>query len=170
MAPNTGYETLIYDCMTGDATLFQRADNVEAGWRAMQPVLDVWAKTRPKDFPTMPRVEPARPRPTRCWRATDAPGARLTDRSPRESSHDAKTESLIGPGGRRRHACHRGQGADEARSGRRPAAARCLARGRAGKAKILSVICAGGSQVPAARVNPVGELIWFVDRAAAGAG
>jgi glucose-6-phosphate 1-dehydrogenase len=51
MAPNTGYETLIYDCMIGDATLFQRADNVEAGWHAMQPVLDVWAETRPKDFP-----------------------------------------------------------------------------------------------------------------------
>jgi len=26
--PSTGYETLIYDCMIGDATLFQRADNI----------------------------------------------------------------------------------------------------------------------------------------------
>jgi len=34
------------------------------------------------------------------------------------------------------------------------------------KAEILSVIRAGGSQVPAARIKPVGELIWFVDRAA----
>ena len=42
--PNTGYETLIYDCMTGDATLFQRADNIESGWAAVQPVLDAWAK------------------------------------------------------------------------------------------------------------------------------
>jgi glucose-6-phosphate 1-dehydrogenase len=42
-APSTGYETLIYDCMIGDATLFQRADNVEAGWRAVQPVIDAWA-------------------------------------------------------------------------------------------------------------------------------
>ena len=31
-APSTGYETLIYDCMIGDAILFQRADGVEAGW------------------------------------------------------------------------------------------------------------------------------------------
>ena len=38
------------------------------------------------------------------------------------------------------------------------------------KAAIFSAIRAGGSQVPAARVKPVGELIWFVDRAAAGAG
>ena len=51
MAPNTGYETLIYDCMIGDATLFQRADNVEAGWRAVQPILDAWANARPADFP-----------------------------------------------------------------------------------------------------------------------
>lgn len=40
--PNTGYETLLYDCLIGDATLFQRADNVEAGWRVVQPVLDCW--------------------------------------------------------------------------------------------------------------------------------
>jgi glucose-6-phosphate 1-dehydrogenase len=42
-APRTGYETLIYDCMIGDATLFQRADNVEAGWRVVQPIVDSWA-------------------------------------------------------------------------------------------------------------------------------
>jgi len=42
MQPSTGYETLIYDCMTGDQTLFQRADNIENGWRAVQPFLDAW--------------------------------------------------------------------------------------------------------------------------------
>ncbi len=51
MAPNTGYETLIYDCMIGDATLFQRADNIEAGWQAVQPILDAWVNSPPKDFP-----------------------------------------------------------------------------------------------------------------------
>jgi glucose-6-phosphate 1-dehydrogenase len=50
-APATGYETLLYDVMTGDATLFQRADNIEAGWRVVQPILDVWGATPPKDFP-----------------------------------------------------------------------------------------------------------------------
>ncbi|MGQ4273214.1 glucose-6-phosphate dehydrogenase [Terrihabitans sp. B22-R8] len=40
--PATGYETLIYDCMTGDSILYQRADGVEAGWRAVQPFLDAW--------------------------------------------------------------------------------------------------------------------------------
>ncbi|GAA4486949.1 glucose-6-phosphate dehydrogenase [Gluconacetobacter asukensis] len=38
--PSTGYETLIYDCLIGDATLFQRADNIEAGWQVVQPALD----------------------------------------------------------------------------------------------------------------------------------
>ena len=40
--PSTGYERLLYDCMIGDATLFQRADMVEAGWSVVEPVLDVW--------------------------------------------------------------------------------------------------------------------------------
>jgi glucose-6-phosphate 1-dehydrogenase len=46
-----GYETLIYDCLIGDATLFQRADTVEAAWRAVQNLLDFWARNRPDDFP-----------------------------------------------------------------------------------------------------------------------
>ena len=37
---STGYETLLYDVMIGDATLYQRADQVDAGWTAVQPVLD----------------------------------------------------------------------------------------------------------------------------------
>jgi glucose-6-phosphate 1-dehydrogenase len=51
MTPSTGYETLLYDCMIGDATLFQRADNVETGWQVVQPILDAWASNPPKDFP-----------------------------------------------------------------------------------------------------------------------
>jgi glucose-6-phosphate 1-dehydrogenase len=41
-APNTGYETLLHDAMAGDATLFQRADNIELGWAVVQMILDVW--------------------------------------------------------------------------------------------------------------------------------
>ena len=40
---NVGYETLLYDVMIGDATLFMRADTVEQAWRIVQPVLDDWA-------------------------------------------------------------------------------------------------------------------------------
>jgi glucose-6-phosphate 1-dehydrogenase len=42
-APSTGYETLIYDCMIGDATLFQRSDSVFAGWEIVEPLLKFWA-------------------------------------------------------------------------------------------------------------------------------
>lgn len=49
--PSTGYERLLYDCMTGDATLFQRADMVEAGWRAIEPIIDVWKALPPRAFP-----------------------------------------------------------------------------------------------------------------------
>ncbi len=80
MARGTGYETLIYDCMIGDATLFQRADKVEAGWQAVQPILDFWAAT-PADaiFRIMRPAAADRLRPTRCWRAMAAPGGRSTE-------------------------------------------------------------------------------------------
>ena len=50
-APAVGYETLIYDCLIGDATLFQRADQVEAAWALVEPVLEGWANTTPRHFP-----------------------------------------------------------------------------------------------------------------------
>jgi glucose-6-phosphate 1-dehydrogenase len=48
---STGYERLLYDCMTGDATLFQRADMVEASWQVVSPILDVWQAIPARDFP-----------------------------------------------------------------------------------------------------------------------
>ena len=47
----TGYERLLYDCMIGDATLFQRADMVEAAWCIVTPILDVWSAIPARDFP-----------------------------------------------------------------------------------------------------------------------
>jgi glucose-6-phosphate 1-dehydrogenase len=47
----TGYETLLYDCMLGDSTLFHRSDMVEAGWRVVTPILDVWKALTPRNFP-----------------------------------------------------------------------------------------------------------------------
>ena len=47
----TGYETLLYDALIGDQTLFQRADQIEAGWRAVQPLIDAWSKGgEPEDY------------------------------------------------------------------------------------------------------------------------
>jgi len=48
---STGYERLLYDCMIGDATLFQRADMVEAAWSVIQPVIDVWKALPARGFP-----------------------------------------------------------------------------------------------------------------------
>jgi len=50
--PSTGYETLIYDCLKGDASLFQRADAIEAGWQVVQPILDAWKKLGQVRLPT----------------------------------------------------------------------------------------------------------------------
>ncbi len=47
----TGYETLLYDCMIGDMTLFHRYDSVDASWRIVNPILDVWQALHPRDFP-----------------------------------------------------------------------------------------------------------------------
>ncbi len=45
------YETLLYDVMEGDATLFMRADQVEAAWSVVMPILDVWKARKPMNFP-----------------------------------------------------------------------------------------------------------------------
>ena len=52
--PSTGYERLLHDCMLGDATLFQRADQVEAGWAVVEPVQKAWASSPAPDFPSYP--------------------------------------------------------------------------------------------------------------------
>jgi glucose-6-phosphate 1-dehydrogenase len=49
--PSTGYERLLHDCMMGDATLFQRADQVEAAWSVVAPVQAAWKAEPPTAFP-----------------------------------------------------------------------------------------------------------------------
>jgi glucose-6-phosphate 1-dehydrogenase len=46
-----GYERLLLDAMLGDQTLFAHRDGVEATWSLYTPVLEEWAKAKPKDFP-----------------------------------------------------------------------------------------------------------------------
>jgi glucose-6-phosphate 1-dehydrogenase len=80
VVPSTGYETLIYDCMTGDTTLFKRAEEIEAGWRIVQPLLDLWAGGA-KDAPAPYRAGSQGPkeadellaRDGRQWRALVGP-------------------------------------------------------------------------------------------------
>ena len=54
-APAVGYETLIYDCLIGDATLFQRADQVEAAWGVVEPVLRRLGRRHAAPFPQLCR-------------------------------------------------------------------------------------------------------------------
>jgi len=77
-ASNTGYERLLYDAMLGDATLFQRADMVEAGWAVVQPIIDVWKALPPRRFPNYsagtwgpPEAEELAARTGRHWRNGD---------------------------------------------------------------------------------------------------
>lgn len=45
------YETLLLDIMEGDSTLFMRADQVEAAWKVLMPVIDSWEKNPSVNFP-----------------------------------------------------------------------------------------------------------------------
>jgi glucose-6-phosphate 1-dehydrogenase len=73
--PSTGYETLLYDCMIGDATLFQQADEIETGWRIVQPFLDDWHEAPARDLAIYPAGSEGPPsaqdlmaRDGRAWR------------------------------------------------------------------------------------------------------
>lgn len=45
------YETLLWDIMKNDAALFMRADQVEAAWQLLMPIIEVWKEAPPSDFP-----------------------------------------------------------------------------------------------------------------------
>ena len=47
------YETLILDALLGDASLFTRADEVEAAWSIVTPILDAWASEQPARVPEL---------------------------------------------------------------------------------------------------------------------
>jgi glucose-6-phosphate 1-dehydrogenase len=45
------YETLLLDAMLGDASLFTRADEVEAAWAIATPILEAWLDSPAPEFP-----------------------------------------------------------------------------------------------------------------------
>ena len=47
----SAYATLVNDCVRGDATLFDRGDNVEAAWSLVDPILDVWSAAKTAAVP-----------------------------------------------------------------------------------------------------------------------
>ena len=50
-ATRSAYATLVNDCLRGDATLFDRGDNVEAAWALVDPILDVWSAAKTATVP-----------------------------------------------------------------------------------------------------------------------
>ena len=44
------YETLLEDCIEGDSTLFTRHDWVELAWSLMDPIIQVWRLSKPRNF------------------------------------------------------------------------------------------------------------------------
>jgi glucose-6-phosphate 1-dehydrogenase len=48
------YATLLNDCIRGDATLFDRADSVEAAWALVDPITEAWVNGTPPPFPNYP--------------------------------------------------------------------------------------------------------------------
>lgn len=57
----SAYEHLVLDSMRGDATFFARADEVEAAWEIVEPVIKKWESEKSTDFPnyTVGSVGPA---------------------------------------------------------------------------------------------------------------
>lgn len=53
-SPPDAYDTLLLDAMSGDATLFMRADQVERAWATVQSVQQAWDATPPHGFPNYP--------------------------------------------------------------------------------------------------------------------
>ena len=93
----TGYERLLHDCMIGDATLFQRADMVEAGWSVVTPILDVWKALRPRNFPNYPagtwgprEADELLERDGRHWRVNGSDPVR----SMSPAAHDSRNAGL----------------------------------------------------------------------------
>src|SRR5581483_5814346 len=77
------YETLLLDVIQGDATLFMRADQVEAAWSVVSPILETWEAEPPADFPNYtsgswgPESATALlARDGRSWRVPSAAGSR----------------------------------------------------------------------------------------------
>jgi glucose-6-phosphate 1-dehydrogenase len=82
--PNVGYETLLYDVMIGDPTLFMRADMVEQTWRIVQPALDAWLGKGGSDLATYPagsagpvEADALLAKDARRWRTIDGDDDRI---------------------------------------------------------------------------------------------
>ena len=80
----SAYATLFNDCMRGDATLFDRADGVEAAWAFVDPILEAWAASGVA-CPIMRPEAGVRARPTNYWSVMVDTGVNRTSIAARNS-------------------------------------------------------------------------------------
>jgi len=73
------YERLLLDALEGDASLFARADEVEAAWRICDPILEAWKKN---DRPTLYMYDPGFWGPTECTEWMHGQGREWFDTCP----------------------------------------------------------------------------------------
>ncbi|MCA9231672.1 MAG: glucose-6-phosphate dehydrogenase [Planctomycetales bacterium] len=73
------YERLLLDALEGDASLFARADEVEAAWRICDPVLQAWQE---RDRPTLMMYDPGFWGPDECREWILAQGREWFDTCP----------------------------------------------------------------------------------------
>ena len=97
--PSTGYERLLYDCMIGDATLFQRADMVEAGWAVVDADPGRLAGGPAADLPQLRR---------RLLGPEGGGGADAARRAPLAGQPGLRRTGPAGPAGRAGPAGHPG--------------------------------------------------------------
>ena len=74
-SPPEAYETLLEDCIEGDSTLFTRHDWVELAWSLVDPIIQVWNLSRPRNFPNYEAGSWGPKKPTISWLARAGAGA-----------------------------------------------------------------------------------------------
>ena len=95
------YERLLHDALRGDATLFTRADEVEAEWRIVQPILEAW-ESRARARRCTRRAARARRRPTSCSPSADEAGGSCESGAGAQPVDGARTFASSERGGRAR--------------------------------------------------------------------
>ena len=61
------YETLLLDCLQGDATLYADSDWIEKSWELLMPLLEAWHATFPVTCLPIPQVAGAQRKPSHSW-------------------------------------------------------------------------------------------------------
>ena len=166
----SAYSTLLNDCMRGDATLFDRADGLEAAWALVDPILQAWSGAQRLSRLRRGKLGPARSRRTSGARWTTLAQTVISCRgkcfpaswcaqTPWKSGARPRAASWIGPG--------RPSPATANFRWRSPAArrpSRCIAcwprRSSARRLTGRACICSGETSAPFLPTIPTATTAW----------